>query len=275
MPINATPLTLADNLFDDVALYPGHSVSVSGEQGGHEGYRAFDGLRDLTWWATPERVADEWVQVQCHVDRPADMVVLDRGHTLEGRTIVVEYGSDGVAWNVAFSGVVGQAGTTTAEGAWWASFAVQSAAWWRVRVPAGASAASLLVTGLWLGKSLRFKNYLHRPVDPDRTLLEYEERVTQGGVRVRSQFRALRELDDRLTLYNEAEYTEGVRKWVIQTTRGNVPFWWCLDTANAPEEMWQFLNNATQIAWAFETAKGRTGRIVAIENIPLRTLMYP
>lgn len=274
MPINATPLTLADNLYENVALYPGHDVTWSAEQGGHEGYQAFDGLRDLTWWATLSRIADESVTVQCDVARPADAIVLDRGHNRDGRTVIVEYGPDGVAWTQALSAVVGSAGTTTAEGAWWATFTQQTALWWRVRFPAAAVATSLLITGLWLGKSLRWKNYLHRPVDGDRTLLEYDERVAEGGVRARGQFRAHRLLSDRITLYDETEYTAGVRKWVTQITRGNVPFWWCLDSTNRPAEMWQFLNNATQIAWAFETAKGRTGNIVAIENIPLRSLLY-
>lgn len=274
MPLNATPMSLADNLFETVALYPGHIVTASGEVAGHEIWFAFDGLRDLTSWQTPFRVQDELATVQCGVARTANTIFLDRGHNYDGETVHVETAPDGAAWVTRLTALVGTDGHATAEGAWWHTFADQTDTWWRLRIAAPGAARSLITTGVFLGTRLEFKNYLHRPVDSDRRRMYWQERRTPGGVRVRDQAVRHRVLDDRVTLYDEPEYVAGVRKWVTQVADGGVPFWWVLDQTNAPDEAWQFLNMATDVAWPFEQAKGRTGRVVAEENIPLRQLIY-
>lgn len=275
MAINATPRTLADNLFEDQALYPAHIVTFSSEAGTDHGWHAFDGLRDVTVWRSFNRDASEFAKVECNVPRPADMVVLDRNHNVFGRAIRVRSSENGSTWTNRFAGTVGTGGTTTKEGAWWASFDEVSAPFWQVIFFATGSAITTILTGLTLGKSLRFRNYLSRPVAPDRRRRFFDEVRTPGGVFARADFARHRILDDRVILHDEQEYIDGVAKWVIQAEDGNVPFWWVLDDTNAPADLYQFVSSGTDVAWAFQSAKGRTGRLQAIENVPAPQLIYP
>ena len=171
------PVILVENLFSAVA-FPDHTVTAEEEATGQDVWHVADGRRrDDDLWTPTTANSATWVEVLCDRVRSADMIVLDRGHNLDGYEILLQCSNDNFTTTETVFTVTLPAvstpgdlddslGVQTEEGAWVKRFDIRSALYWRLYV--SAMGASLLpeVVGLWLGKSLELE-YLSDPFDDD------------------------------------------------------------------------------------------------------------
>ncbi|HEX6038037.1 hypothetical protein [Longimicrobium sp.] len=185
----AKPLFLVENLFSEVQ-FPHHVVEASTEAPRCEAWRVATGRRSpYDRWTPALDNAESWIQVDCGAARTADMVAIDRGHTLAGRLIHLEHSADAAAWTAAFTGILpaataqatAAAGAMTPEGAWLKRFAGAAARYWRLRVPAMGAGRRPVVVGLWVGRSWAAEEYLDLPYGPASRDLAFGERVSDAG----------------------------------------------------------------------------------------------
>lgn len=107
---------------------------------------------------------DAWLRALCDRLRTANMVVVDRGHNVAGKTVNVQLSADAFITNTetAFTGAVPSTtgagsldddfGVLTPEGSWLKRFNPRYSLDWRVFIPAMGASLKPIVTGLWLGQ---------------------------------------------------------------------------------------------------------------------------
>jgi hypothetical protein len=158
------PVFLVENLYSTIQ-FPSHTVTANTEATNQEVELLADGRRsDTDYWAPTTENVDAWAKVNCDRVRLVDMVAIDRGHNLAGKTVALAYSNDDFATagtdvlsitfpSVSVPGDLDDAtGVVTEEGAWVKRFDAVAAKDFRLYVTAAASYIPQVV-GLWLGKS--------------------------------------------------------------------------------------------------------------------------
>lgn len=195
---------LVDNFFNDVQ-HPDHVLSASSSASGHEPWRVGTARRtSLNGWTPTELNTEAWVRVDCGTAKSADMVAIDRGHNLAGRTIALQRSSDGSAWTNVASVVVPAEPTSngvlttppgvhTTEGAWLLRFTAAASRYWRLHVPAMGADLRPYVVGLYLGSSWAPTSPLSLPMRDLDLELAYTDTVSDalwaGGTRAAARGR--------------------------------------------------------------------------------------
>ncbi|HEY0019040.1 MAG TPA: hypothetical protein VGC13_22250 [Longimicrobium sp.] len=184
------------------------------------------------------------VRVSCDAARAADLVVLDRGHNLGGRRIILEVSNDGFATATAVldlvvpatSGVAGNvdraAGAATREGAWLKRFPRVSARDWRLRIPAMGAGLRPEIVGLWLGESWQPKLLFDLPWGDSTRQLSFASSESDAGWVGRGSAARVRAGEIGLKLKAEDEYSLAERHieegfWMPR------PMWIVYDSAAA------------------------------------------
>jgi hypothetical protein len=237
------PLILSDNFVDDVVLHPDHIITHTNTPvTGSEVWQLADNLRDLTRFTVAETNTATQVRVDCGVAKSVDIIALDRGHNLKGKTVKLWSGTDGVTWPTlratcvvpaAPGGLATDAnGCLTPDGVWWKSVASASQRGWMVEVPAMGAGLAPILTGLYLGKSYRFPEYLDAPAAYDYRVNHRVQKndVSRGGVRIKRGIVNYAEVDLAFKLEGvdfAAFYPEAKRLLF-----SNHPWWFCLDDAD-------------------------------------------
>lgn len=234
------PLILTDNLLDDVVLHPDHQVAHSGTPvGGSELWHVADNLRDLSRFTIAETGALLTITVDCAVPKAADVLVLDRGHNLHGLAVTISTSPDPltaftpVATRTlpALAGGLPGAAVRTPEGASWCSWPALTARRWQLSVQLPVGVAPLL-TGLYLGDSYRFPEYLNAPAAYDYRVNHkaLKNEVSRGGVRVRRGIVNYAEVDLAFSLESGdfPAFNAEARRLLFF----NQPWWFCLDDAD-------------------------------------------
>jgi hypothetical protein len=149
-------------------------------------------------WTSVTANLDAWLKSRNGTPRPADMIVLDRGHNLAGKTVKAQCSDDDFVSPAqdAFSGALptysstgaltDDFGVLTPEGAWLKRYNERLAYDWRAFVPAMGAGLKPLVTGLWIGMSWG-PGYADRPFAPGITELVVEEQESDLGWRGRGK----------------------------------------------------------------------------------------
>ncbi|HEX8321038.1 hypothetical protein [Longimicrobium sp.] len=188
------PLFLIENLANQV-MFPAHLVTASSEASRAEVWRVATGRR--SWrdrWTPGTDDAESWIRIECASPRSVDMLVLDRGHNLAGRRVILEASADGFVANVtpvldvvipaaaAVPGSIdGDAGALTEEGAWLKRFPAVAAADWQLRVPAMGPGLRPEIVGLWVGRAWSPLQYLDLPWGDESIDLQYQAVTTDAA----------------------------------------------------------------------------------------------
>jgi len=123
--------------------------------------------------------------------RTADLFVLDRGHNLAGKEVILECAdvSDFSSAQVVFDIVLPSAtapgslddalGVRSEEGAWYKRFPDRAAFYWRLRIPAMGASQKPKIVGAHLSLSYSFDPW--RPMNPDQDELGGEASESDAG----------------------------------------------------------------------------------------------
>lgn len=246
------PLILSGNIFENVILNPSYVVSNFNvdDQAGHEIFHVADNLRDMTYWtpATANSARSLSASAGISATIAPNMVVLDRGHNLAGKTITI------TSYAVTFSGgnfyytqtnqisctiptVPGglpsyPGGCLTPDGIWWKTFAIAAAGAWSLDIPALGAGIFPIVTGLYMGTSYQFPEPMNTPYsdDFDTDVQIQTNQLSLGGLRVMS-----RRLNFRKFVLNiDLEGTEYAPfdLQVRPLLRYGQPWWVCFDATD-------------------------------------------
>lgn len=241
MSIFNKPIILSDNFYDDVVLHPNHIISTSGtEIAGSEVFNIADNLRDITQFTVAETNVDVSITVNCGSAKSADLIILDRGHNLKASVFELRGSTDGfISSNVLVgsftipaspSGLATDAnGCVTTEGVWWKNFTPASFQYWKVVSKALGAGVSPIITGLYLGLSYRFPEYMDGPAAYDYRLRHQvlKNSLSQRGVRIKRRILNFSEIDLKIQLEDVdfSAFNVQARQLMIY----NHPWWFCLD----------------------------------------------
>lgn len=194
------PRLLVKNFFSR-RIYPLHvltpsAASGAGEIAGNEFGRVGDGCRDpFDFWTNATANTEVRGQVDCAIARDADMLVIDRGHNLAGKQVLLERSPDASAWTTVLDVTIPSSsapgtlddsnGVVARDGAWLRHFSTATNRYWRVRIPAMGAGLRPQVVGIWLGPSWA-PGYLDVPLAPDSHEIGGQEGATQAGWAIRS-----------------------------------------------------------------------------------------
>lgn len=244
----AKPILLSQNVYDATVLNPTFVVdNMSADDApDHEAFRIADNLRDLTWWTPIGANAERSLRTNTlSTGTQADILILDRGHNLQGKAVVLE-GANVADFSVVFTlpvsstipatagGLASDAnGCLTPEGVWWKTFSVASAQYWRLRIPAMGAGISPIVTSLHLGKSYRLPEYLDAPgaYDYRRKYSFKRNELSEAGVRGKSRPRRFDEMDLHFSL--ESTDYAAFEAEVTRLLDYGQPWWACVDDGDA------------------------------------------
>ena len=268
--MTGTPVLLVDNVMSEIQ-YPLHVVSGHVEPSGNEAWRVADGRRSPAdrWLATSTATA-AWVKVTCNRTRGCDMIVLDRGHNLAGKTVALECSDDDFTtfesiFEITLPSASGPGdiddtlGVETEEGAWVKRFTTRAATHWRFYVTAQAGVQPSVV-GLWVGKSYssRVFNFpwSDGAVEPIASIAVSESGWEGAGA---TSTRRTGQIDLRMKSHLDADLA---RLWVQGHFMKRRPMWICADQEQADrtvltvpagpiqvfnDGVWPFMQ--TQIMW--------------------------
>ena len=182
--------------------------------------------------------AAHWIQVDCAQLRAWDMIVIDRGSNLEGKTIALRASNDAFTTytepfsltmpSQVFSPVVlaSTPGVLTEERAWLYRFPLQTARYVRLHVPAMGASLKPEITGLYVGLSHRCLVPRVKPFSYGMRQLSYTELTSKTlwsatadvAQRVSDEL-GLRCEDwaeyDQLRYHIEEQFLRGHRMWVV------------------------------------------------------------
>lgn len=279
MPL--TPLLLSDNLFN-TRLYPSHSLVGDEEPAGFEAFHVADGRRTPgdRWQATTAN-AQHILTLTMDRIRWADTFILDRGHNLGGKEVVLECSDDNFTTVQVVADIViptvtqggpltGAFGVVTEEGAWAIQFPARPAFYWRIRIPAMGVNLVPQIVGAWLGLSyMPSGGALWLPWGEDSNTAQFAETVTEWGWSGRGPVATPNDGSLQIKLSSEFDY-ELARYHLIEVFGSGRPMWICYDTAQADR---LFLALRTKTRLGFEYAPGwwpRQGGIPYQEHAVLR-----
>ncbi len=158
------PAFLIENYFSDIQ-FPTHVISAISEGAGTEAFRVATGRRSsLDRWSPTALNLEAWIKVDLTTSKSATACIIDRGHNLSGKTVVLERSANDSGWNQVFSVTIPATaatdgdfddanGITTDEGAWVKRFASVSDRYWRLRIPAMGANLKPDIIGLWVGNT--------------------------------------------------------------------------------------------------------------------------
>jgi hypothetical protein len=247
------PLILTDNLFENVVLHPAFALQVSDaavppsvfdSTAGHEGFRVADNLRDMTWSTVSTANAQRAWFVDCLAAITPNTIVLDRGHNLAGSVVTFGGANDlalGGFVNL-FSSTIPAApgglpsdanGCLTPDGVWCKTFTGQSKRVHYVITPALGAGVAPIVTGIYLGTSYRFAEYLTGPGAPDySTAVKYMRNdMSRGGVRSKSRGINLDKLI--ITIHLDSVDYPAFDAEIRRMLRYNCPMWFSYDDSDS------------------------------------------
>lgn len=245
----AKPILLSLNAYDATVLNPTYVVdNMSADDApDHEAFRVADNLRDLTWWTPIAANAERSLRVDGGSSGAiaASMIVLDRGHNLAGKAVVLEVSNDetfATGTSTAVSATIPAAagglasdanGCLTPEGVWWKTFSSVSFRAWRLRIPALGAGIAPIVTGLYLGVSYRLPEYLDAPgaYDYRRRVSFKRNELSEGAVRGKSRPRRFDEIDLHFSL--ESTDYAAFEAEVTRLLDYGQPWWVCIDDVDA------------------------------------------
>jgi hypothetical protein len=247
--VSSKPLILTDNLFDNVVLHPTFFTGNSGSDDapGHETFRAGDNLRDLTSWTSVGTNAERILFVDCLAAVTPNTVIIDRGHNLKGvgidfrgSTVGTEAGFLGSS-SIIFSSIIPSSpgglptdanGCLTPDGVWWKTFTPGSFRAQGVRVPPMGVGLAPIITGLYIGTSYRFSEFLNAPgaYDYSTQVKFLRNELSRGGVRSKS--RALNFDKVAFSLHQDSADYAGFEAEIRRMLRYNVPCWFAFDDSD-------------------------------------------
>ncbi len=191
----AGPRFLAESFFN-IQQFPGHTITAEEETTGFEAWRVGAarrvGGRIRAYWTPTTANSTSWVECKCDRARAADMLVIDRGHNLDGETVNLEASDDNFATTtevfsvVLPSNVVSNSrlsdtpGVKTTEGAYVISFDYHVALYWRIFVAAMGAGLKPQIPGAYLGKSFSPTNRPPRAWDDEPTQIVYQQIVSDS-----------------------------------------------------------------------------------------------
>lgn len=267
------PLLLYDNYLDTVSLYPTAVLDASEEPEGFESFRVADYRRERTYWRpdTDGAGVDHWIRVQMSAPRAVDYLVIDRDSTIEGMTVYLEGGPDGVVWdvsqaiNIPAGDVVGGDPTfpslaRTEEGVAWgiAAAALAARLWWRLRIP-DAAGYRPIVTGLMFGLKTQLLGYSN-VFDEDAGERTQSAEISTAGYRGAAKSYAWRTCELGLTTIGSAEYDSTIRAVREALFVRQAPYMLFMDYLTHPERGWLFEYDGT--SWGMPKSRvHRAGRI--------------
>ena len=234
------PRFLVKNFFSR-RIYPAHVLLPSEELAGNEMSRIGNGNRDpLDFWTTTTANLEATGRVDDAVSRAADMVVIDRGHNLASKQVVLERSANGTTWTTVVDVTIPSAsapgalsdanGVVNREGAWLKTFASASDRYWRLRIPAMGVGLKPQVVNAWLDTSWA-PPYRDTPDAPDAHELGAQEITMQTGWIARSHIWVRRRGHIGLRL-EDSDYDVALEQ--IQYQFGiNRPMWIVHDEARA------------------------------------------
>jgi hypothetical protein len=240
------PLILSDNFFDDAVLHRDHIVSTTGtEVAGSELFNISDNLRDVTRFTVSETDAQVLVKVDCGSAKSADCLIVDRGHNLSGKEVnlysyvgAFEPGTNIELVNATVPSVPGGLpsdpnGCLTPDGVWWKTFSADTKQSWLMEVQAMGAGLAPILTGLYLGKSYRFPEYLDGPAAYDYRIKQVVQKneTSRRGVRVKRGIINYAEVD--LSLKLDGSDFDAFNAQVRPLFFSNHPWWFCLDDSDA------------------------------------------
>jgi hypothetical protein len=240
----AKPWFLVENLLSDVQ-FPLHQVVASSSAAGAEVWRVATGRRsERDRWTPAGDNTEATLTLACNQVRSASALVLDRGHNLAGRRVILEKADNGTftAGLVTVLDVVlpadwaqggsadAAAGALTKEGAWLKRFPVSAARYWRIRVPAIGAGLRPVIVGAWLGESWQPSLYLDLPFADASRDLRFPAVETDAGWVGAGEIARPRAGEISVKLASEAEYLLAERHleegfWMRR------PMWLVLDGA--------------------------------------------
>lgn len=278
MPLPA--LFLSDNLLN-TRLYPGHTLVADEEAAGFEAWHVADGRRTFgdRWQATTAN-AQHTLTIACDRLRWADTLILDRGHNLGGKEVVLECADESTFTNpqivldivlptVTQGGpLTGAFGVLTEEGAWAVNFPDRAASYWRIRIPAMGAGLVPQIVGLWLGLSYT-PTYLGLPWGEDSNTAMFQETVSEFGWAGRGPVATPNDGALSIKLSSEFDY-ELARYHLIEVFGTGRPMWICYDQAQA-DRLFLALRTNTRIGFEYQSGWWpRQGGIPYREHAPLR-----
>lgn len=245
----AKPRFLSENFFNSV-MFPDHVVSASEEPVGNEAFRVGTARRTSSRNSATATTANTawWVKARCDRVRTADLVVLDRGHNLEGYEVILQGSNDNFTTTedivdvtlpslvYAPSDLRTLPGTKTEEGAWLYRFSRRAYRDWRLYVPAMGADLRPKIVGLFVGLSYEPQNLLTKPFSFGGRSLIYEvvesDTAWTGASRAAQRYEVIVNLD----MESWDEYDLARLHIETQMWRGR-PTWFLPDQARA-ERSW-------------------------------------
>jgi len=236
------PRFIVENAFS-VTQFSGHTVVGDEEAAGHEAFRIANGRRSsFDYWTGNTANQQRTLTLDCAQTRSFDVCVLDRGHNLAGKQMLLEcsndnFGSTQTVFDVTIPSTVGPShvddpnGVTTEEGAWVKHFSDRAARYWRLRIPAMGAGVTPSIVGAWLGLSYQPAPF-DLPFEPDGDELRAAETQTEAAWLGRNQPATVRGGTISMKLDSVAEYERARYHLQGHYGRGR-PMWVIFDEAQA------------------------------------------
>lgn len=234
------PRFLSQNIFNDI-MFPANVISATSAEAGSEAFRVGTGRRlsSRNKWTTATFNTEESIKARTGQATFCDMIVLDRGHNLAGKNIILERSdNDFTATTSVFDitlptttptggDISASPGVRTEEAAWCFVFTGATAEDWRLRIPGMGANLRPEIVGLYLGRSYETTHYLELPFEDENGESFFDEVMsdTAWSAATRAANRRTGTID--LKLGSEAEYiTNGAREHIRDNfMRDRRPMW--------------------------------------------------
>ena len=247
----AGPRFLAENFFN-LDQFAQHTLTAEEETTGNEAWRVGAGRRVggtiRNYWTPTTANSTTWIECKCDRARAFDMLVIDRGHNLAGKTVKLEISDDNFTTTTEIFSVVipsnvysnsrlsDTPGVKTTEGAFAISFPFHVSLYQRVFVNAMGAGLLPLIPGLYLGKSFSPTNAPPRSWDDEPTKLIYDTIISDTLWSSSSRKNKRREAAVTMKMSSAAEQDQARYHFRSLYQRGDL-MWYVPDTDNA-ERAW-------------------------------------
>ncbi len=247
----AGPRFLAENFFN-LDQFGGHTLTAEEETTDNEAWRVGAGRRVggviRNYWTPTTANSTSWVECACDRARAADVLIVDRGHNLDGVVVNLEISDDNYTTTTeifsvtlpsnvyANSRMSDTPGAKTTEGAYVISFPYHVAKYWRVFVAAMGAGLKPQIPGMYLGKSFAPTNNPPRPWDDEPTKLAYESIQSDVLWTASSRKAKRREASVQMFMDSDAEMDKARYHFRSLYQRGDL-MWYVPDTDRA-ERAW-------------------------------------
>lgn len=271
----AGPRFLAENFFN-IDQFSGHTLTAEEETTGNEAWRVGTARRVggtiLNYWTPTTANSTSWVECKCDRARAADMLVIDRGHNLDGVVVNLEVSDDNFTTTTEVLSVTlpsnvfsnsrlsDTAGVKTTEDAWVISFDFHVALYWRIFVAAMGAGLKPQIPAAYLGTSFSPTNRPPRPWDDEPTELSYDSIVSDVLWTASSRTAKRRKAGVSMKMASDLEMDQARYHFRSVYQRGDL-MWYVPDTDNA-ERAWLTKSPQGTDAQVYPTNFGR--RIVSV-----------